>query len=1065
MCGDSVAEVSLLGALGCGRQLLQLLIDELETGDKYDYLVLQATDNAIGFYEKMGFTRVGAVSKPDEEAVAAQMAEAQRQREAKALLRERQRQNKLADKDTVKGERERLLVEAGKQQSGVWREACREVLQRLLESSHASKIAWPKALPDDQVAKNLVSARAALDEASKAQARAHARKYRDTEHFVRDIKRLLQLTMAPHTIGDHVYDECARLLQLFKAEWRHVGEHAAACDADSKRYFIYVDLMWEPKQHFRLFELHGAVEHKSASKAYASAREYRVATEAESPGKFEANRLRMLARNPKPQKLLWTARRDLQGMTQSECMCVKVAPADAVAQSDDGGALVVEDQAKMVALAYARLHALRALLQEADAPPDDAPAAAHETQHEAADAPGASAPDISGMGEESDMSEYELARLRRMQENARLLESTGIMSSIATQVKSLAPQDSKETGSPAKKKRARARESAEEGEVNVRSLRSKVQHESVPSKVESEDKSSLSDVDTPLKYEGAPPPQTHAGQATQQQQAMQHEHAALELAEAAHGQPDCEPGAGAGEEEARRTAEAEAAGEATDNGKAGGMRQADKDAAAGAVAARPFPPDACYVAKEDDTPRIIAKMFGLDLQCLVKLNKGQYPTLTANSRLRKATQLRLPNPGDRDVFIPASKLNEKGEGWVAYCHWTFPDQKVEDMTASYMMVRRLQRRSADTLPPDSMLKVLGARKAAVPPRTKSAVELLEEAAQPARLHRPEGWPDKDEYTCQEDDRPVGIAKKLGVDADQLVVLNRALYPTLNKTVPLKAGTRLRLPPPLSAEAGAVERAAWWQPAMDIVTKLKKMRQADPFLTPVDWEEMGLVEYPFIISQPMDLSTVEEKLLCSTYVSAAQVERDLRLIFDNAMHFNQPEDAVHQMAGKLLKLFSSLWAQAKLGSSAAATVSLCVFGLPISTLILSAYRHTQSPSHPPDTNARAHTQYCIHTRTHAHTRARARTHTHTHRRRQAGRRGAAASRRSQSRCTTRWSLSRAGPRAIILCCTISRTCSGATLQKWAWMGSSPRPTKTETHTPMQTAPSGSCCPRGRAMSWM
>ena len=69
--------MSLLGALGCGAQLLQLLIEELETGDKYDFLVLQATDNAIGFYEKMGFTRVGAISKPDEEAVAAQHAEAQ----------------------------------------------------------------------------------------------------------------------------------------------------------------------------------------------------------------------------------------------------------------------------------------------------------------------------------------------------------------------------------------------------------------------------------------------------------------------------------------------------------------------------------------------------------------------------------------------------------------------------------------------------------------------------------------------------------------------------------------------------------------------------------------------------------------------------------------------------------------------------------------------------------------------------------------------------------------------------------------------------------------------------
>ena len=978
----SVAEVSLLGALGCGRQLLQLLIEELETGDKYDYLVLQATDNAIGFYEKMGFTRVGAVSRPDEEAVAAQMAEAQRQREAKALLRERQRQHKLADKDTVKGDRERLLVEAAKQQVGAWRVACREVLRQLLQSPDASKLPWPKVLPVNQVAKNLVGARAALDETSKAETKPSAPKYRDTVHFVRDIQRLLQLTMAPHTIGEHVYDACARLLQLFNAEWRQLGEYAAA--VDSKRYFIYVDILWEQKQHFRLFELHGAVEQKSASKAYVQAREYRVATEAESPGPFEAQRLRMLPRTPKPQKLLWTARRDLHGMVQSECICVNVSPADAAAESDDAGVLVVEEQARMVALAYVRLHALRALQQDADAAPDDVPAAAtqgHQAQHEVVDAPGAAAPDISGMGEESDMSEYERARLRRMQENARLLESTGIMS-IAKHV-SLVSQDSKETVSPAKKKRSRPSAAAEEGEVNVRSLRSKVMHEGAPVKAESEDKSSLSDVDTPLKYEGAPAPaDTCAGQ--------QAKHKELSP-----------------QKRVRESAQAEADAAAGEAKGEGGSKQAetvavavltDKDPVPVAVAERPFPADACYVAKEDETPRMIAKMFGLDLQCLVKLNKGQYPTLTANSRLRKSTQLRLPNPGDRDVFIPASKLDEKGAGWYAYCHWTFPDQKVEDMTASYMMVRRLQRREADSLPPDSMLKVLEGRKVKVPPRTKSAIELLEEAALPAGVHRAEGWPDKHEteYSCQEDDRPGGIAKKLGVDADQLVALNRTLYPTLNKTVPLKAGTLLRLPPPLSA-SGPAERPQWWQPSLDIVVKLKKMRQADPFLTPVDWEEMGLVEYPYIISQPMDLGTVEEKLLCNSYVSPAQVERDVRLIFDNAMHFNQPEDAVHQMAGKLLKLFSCLWAQAKLDSCSAAKVSVLIISLLLSMhdliyrwmhvfFSLSVYRERARER---ERERETHTEPARERMTHAHTR--------TDRRR---RLAVEARQRNPSPCTTR-----------------------------------------------------------------
>ena len=57
-----VAEISLLGALGCGRWLLQLVIDGLEVrASPYRYVTLMATHNAIPFYERMGFVRVGAV--------------------------------------------------------------------------------------------------------------------------------------------------------------------------------------------------------------------------------------------------------------------------------------------------------------------------------------------------------------------------------------------------------------------------------------------------------------------------------------------------------------------------------------------------------------------------------------------------------------------------------------------------------------------------------------------------------------------------------------------------------------------------------------------------------------------------------------------------------------------------------------------------------------------------------------------------------------------------------------------------------------------------------------------
>lgn len=62
-----IAEISLLGAIGCGKALVDLVIEQLEfqrgsATSNYDYIALQATDNSIPFYETQGFVRVGAVT-------------------------------------------------------------------------------------------------------------------------------------------------------------------------------------------------------------------------------------------------------------------------------------------------------------------------------------------------------------------------------------------------------------------------------------------------------------------------------------------------------------------------------------------------------------------------------------------------------------------------------------------------------------------------------------------------------------------------------------------------------------------------------------------------------------------------------------------------------------------------------------------------------------------------------------------------------------------------------------------------------------------------------------------
>lgn len=57
----SVAEIGLLGGLGCGEYLLRMALDNIRERKEYKFVVLQATDQSKAFYERFGFVRVGAV--------------------------------------------------------------------------------------------------------------------------------------------------------------------------------------------------------------------------------------------------------------------------------------------------------------------------------------------------------------------------------------------------------------------------------------------------------------------------------------------------------------------------------------------------------------------------------------------------------------------------------------------------------------------------------------------------------------------------------------------------------------------------------------------------------------------------------------------------------------------------------------------------------------------------------------------------------------------------------------------------------------------------------------------
>ncbi|CAK9225835.1 unnamed protein product [Sphagnum troendelagicum] len=93
------------------------------------------------------------------------------------------------------------------------------------------------------------------------------------------------------------------------------------------------------------------------------------------------------------------------------------------------------------------------------------------------------------------------------------------------------------------------------------------------------------------------------------------------------------------------------------------------------------------------------------------------------------------------------------------------------------------------------------------------------------------------------------------------------------------------------------------------TLLKKMmshKHAWVFNEPVDAEKLGLHDYHKVISNPMDLGTVKERIANGYYFSPTSFADDVRLTFANAMTYNPQGHDVYVMAQVLAGLFNDRW---------------------------------------------------------------------------------------------------------------------------------------------------------------
>ncbi|KAI9057179.1 Bromodomain-containing protein [Trametes sanguinea] len=172
----------------------------------------------------------------------------------------------------------------------------------------------------------------------------------------------------------------------------------------------------------------------------------------------------------------------------------------------------------------------------------------------------------------------------------------------------------------------------------------------------------------------------------------------------------------------------------------------------------------------------------------------------------------------------------------------------------------------------------------------------------------------------DDDKPPPAKRARNTSLPLCAAMGRANLPSPHRV--LKTAT----PPPASASPPATNNVlppSSSSPGLDrhrfkflqsTVRTLKRLKDASPFLVPVDPIALGIPHYPTIIKHPMDFSTIERKLGSSNpakpdpnpanprYHSADEIIADIRLIFSNALTFNGPDHPITQMGKRVEAIF-------------------------------------------------------------------------------------------------------------------------------------------------------------------
>jgi len=89
-----------------------------------------------------------------------------------------------------------------------------------------------------------------------------------------------------------------------------------------------------------------------------------------------------------------------------------------------------------------------------------------------------------------------------------------------------------------------------------------------------------------------------------------------------------------------------------------------------------------------------------------------------------------------------------------------------------------------------------------------------------------------------------------------------------------------------------------------------MQRSDttPFREPVDWQSLGIFDYPQIIKKPMDLGTVKKNIADRKYATITEAADDVRLVWTNCMTYNADGSDFFNLAKSLSKKWEDKYAK-------------------------------------------------------------------------------------------------------------------------------------------------------------